>query len=75
MEKKRFASELCALARKYENDEMINAVRSAEVDRNFFLNLIRTFGKGSVAKSLAMKGEDGVVLVGIKTLNKGKAAG
>ena len=57
-----FSQKLRTLARSYENSEMVKVVKSAEVDRNSFWNHVRSFRKNSGTRSLAIKGEDGVVV-------------
>ena len=60
--KKNFSSTLSELARQYENEEVIKAVKSAEVNRNSFWNLVRRSKKIFGSKSLAIKRPDGIVV-------------
>ena len=50
------------LTREYENEEIIKAVRSAEIDRNSFGNMFRTCRIGSNEKSLGIGRGDGDVV-------------
>ena len=60
--KRRFFAVLKKLAKKYENDEIIQVVNSAEINRNSFWNHIRACREGPSSKSLAIKHEDRVVV-------------
>ena len=59
---RRFFPALKKLAKKYENDEIIQIVKSAEINRSSFWNHIRACRKGPSSKSLVIKREDGVVI-------------
>ena len=50
------------LSKQYENEEVIKAVRLAEVDHNSFWRLLQKCRKNSGPKSLAVKREDGIVV-------------
>ena len=60
--KKIFSREIKILARKYENDEIVQIARSAEINRNSFWNRVRSFRRGPCSKSLAIKRDDDVVV-------------
>ena len=60
--KKCFMKRLTALSREYENGEILNAVRMAEMDRNFFWRLIKKARKSNSSPSIGIKNsEDKVV--------------
>ena len=60
--KKNFSRQLKKIARQYENEEIVQIVKTAEVNRNSFWNRVRSFRRGPCSKSLAIKREDGKVV-------------
>ena len=60
--KKSFASTLKSIAKQYENQEVIDAVKSAEVSMNSFWRLVQRSRKTTGAKSMAISRPDGTVV-------------
>ena len=59
--KKMFIKTLRALSRKYENDQMLDIMKSAELDKFHFWRQIKKVRGDKSAKVLAIKGPDGIV--------------
>ena len=57
--KKTFSSYLSKLARQYENKEVVNAVKTAEINRNAFWKLVQRSRKSLGSKSFAIKRPEG----------------
>ena len=64
--KKDFLKTLVKLSKQYENDEVLEAVRLAEVNRNSFWRLIQKSRKSGGGNQLSIKRQDGTVVNDIK---------
>ena len=60
--KKAFANTIRLLARNYENEEICNAVRMAEVNRNSFWRLVKRCRNTEGTTNIAIKKDDGSVV-------------
>ena len=60
--KKEFMTTLKLLSKQYENDEILEVVRLAEVNRNSFWRLLQKCRKGTSHTSIAIKRADGRVV-------------
>ena len=60
--KKLFSKTLSQLSKQYENEEVVEAVKLAEMNMNSFWKLVRRSRKSLGSKSLAIKRSDGVVV-------------
>ena len=66
--KKQFRKELKVLGRQYEDDEISNAVRAAEVDRGQFWKLVKKARKGAGSKIASIKNKSGKVVSDLNSI-------